>query len=57
MKVYVISKYYLDDGGEVVAVCSTLEKAEEKTEQIKKEDKKKRIFADSYEIDEFVIDE
>ena len=57
MKVYVISKYYLDDGGEVVAVCSTLEKAEEKIEQIKKKDKEKRIFADSYEIDEFVIDE
>ena len=57
MKVYVISKYYLDDGGEVVAVCSTLEKAEEKTEQIKRKDKEDRIFADSYEIDEFVVDD
>ena len=57
MKVYVISKYYLDDGGEVVAVCSTLKKAEEKTEQIKRKDKEDRIFADSYEIDEFVVDD
>jgi len=45
------------DGEEIVAVCSTLEKAEEKKEQIKKEDKKKRIFADAYNIEEFIVDE
>ena len=57
MKVYVIRKCFMYDGDEVVAVCSTLEKAKEKREQIIKEDKKDRIFADAYDIDEFVVDE
>ena len=57
MKVYVISKCFMYDGEEIVAVCSTLEKAKEKREQIIKEDRKDRIFADGYDINEFVVDE
>lgn len=57
MKVYIITKWFMDDGEDIVAVCSTLEKAKEKKEQIIKEDKKKCISADVYDIEEFVIDE
>lgn len=57
MKVYIITKCFMYDGEEIVAVCSTLEKAEEKREQIIKKDKKERIFADAYDIEEFIVDE